>query len=41
MTSLIRAAPSSIENSVWRWRWTKESTLNLASLVHRLWTGCG
>src|SRR5260221_95101 len=27
MTSPIRAAPSSIENSVWRWRWTKESLI--------------
>jgi hypothetical protein len=27
MTSPIRAAPSSIENSVCRWRWTKESLI--------------
>src|SRR5438105_15419918 len=25
MTSPTRAAPSSIENSVWRWRWVNES----------------
>ena len=24
-TSVMRAAPSSIENSVWRWRWVNDA----------------
>ena len=32
-----RAAPSSIENSVWTWRWVKESVTDLALEL----LGCG
>src|SRR3954453_18481769 len=39
-TSAMRAAPSSIENSVWRCRWTNE--LDTMPFIHTLSTGaCG
>jgi hypothetical protein len=38
--AVIRDAPSSSENSVWVWRWTKEPPLNLpitSPRVEKLW----
>ena len=38
-TSSIRAAPSSIENSVWTWRWTNDLANGAADLRQALSTG--
>src|SRR6266516_2845519 len=39
-TSAMRAAPSSIENSVWRWRCTNDlAKVELAPLSTGLWRG--
>ena len=41
-TSSIRAAPSSIENSVWTWRWVKLfPTSGTLRAVHRPVEACG